>query len=97
MGGASREGIQRSQEQLLCADETLRVSLTPHGFHTLFDSRPTGQRSRNAFVHIVYSMHTVKRTTITLREDQHEWIQEHHLNLSSFIREQLDEYIEEHE
>ena len=42
-------------------------------------------------------MHTVKRTTITLREDQHEWIQEHHLNLSSFIREQLDELIEERE
>jgi hypothetical protein len=42
-------------------------------------------------------MHTVKRTTITLREDQHEWVQEHHLTLSSFIRERLDEYIEEHE
>ena len=49
------------------------------------------------FVHRVNIMHTVKRTTITLREDQHEWIQEHHLNLSSFIRERLDEYIEEHE
>ncbi len=48
-------------------------------------------------MHIVNIMHTVKRTTITLREDQHKWIQEHHLNLSSFIRERLDEYIEEHE
>ena len=40
-------------------------------------------------------MHTVKRKTITIREDQEEWIQENHLNLSSFIREQLDELIEE--
>ena len=40
---------------------------------------------------------TVKRKTITIREDQHEWIEDHHLNLSSFIREQLDELIEERE
>jgi len=40
-------------------------------------------------------VHTVKRKTITIREDQEEWIQENHLNLSSFIREQLDELIEE--
>jgi len=40
---------------------------------------------------------TVKRKTITIREDQDEWIEENHLNLSSFIREQLDELIEERE
>ena len=39
----------------------------------------------------------VKRKTITIREDQDEWIEDHHLNLSSFIREQLDELIEERE
>lgn len=43
----------------------------------------------------MHTVYTVKRTTITLREDQHEWVQEHHLNLSSFIREHLDELIEE--
>jgi hypothetical protein len=48
-------------------------------------------------MHTVNTIHAVKRTTITLREDQHEWIQQHHLNLSSFIREQLDEHIKEHE
>ena len=48
-------------------------------------------------VHSVHSMHTVKRKTITIREDQDEWIEDHHLNLSSFIREQLDELIEERE
>jgi len=40
---------------------------------------------------------TVKRKTITIREDQHEWIEDHYLNLSSFIREQLDELIEVYE
>jgi hypothetical protein len=40
-------------------------------------------------------MYTVKRKTITIREDQEEWIQENHLNLSSFVQEQLDELIEE--
>ena len=40
-------------------------------------------------------MHTVRRKTITIREDQEEWIQENHLNLSSFVQEQLDELIEE--
>ena len=39
----------------------------------------------------------VKRKTITIREDQDEWIEDRHLNLSSFIREQLDELIEERE
>jgi len=39
----------------------------------------------------------VKRKTITIREDQDEWIEDQHLNLSSFIREQLDELIEERE
>lgn len=39
----------------------------------------------------------VKRKTITIREEQDEWIQENHLNLSSFVREQLDRHIEENE
>ncbi|WP_269764018.1 hypothetical protein [Natronomonas pharaonis] len=37
----------------------------------------------------------MKRKTITIREDQEEWIQENHLNLSSFVQEQLDELIEQ--
>ncbi|MEF8814819.1 MAG: hypothetical protein V5A55_13520 [Halovenus sp.] len=37
----------------------------------------------------------MKRKTITIREDQEEWIQENHLNLSSFVQEKLDELIEE--
>ena len=42
-------------------------------------------------------MHTVKRKTITIREDQEEWIQDNHLNLSSFVQEKLDELIKERE
>ncbi len=37
----------------------------------------------------------MKRTTITLREDQHEWIQENHLSLSPFVQEKLDRLIED--
>jgi hypothetical protein len=40
---------------------------------------------------------TVKRKSITIREDQDEWIEDYHLNLSSFVREKLDELIEERE
>jgi len=32
---------------------------------------------------------------ITIREDQAEWVEESHLNLSSFVRGQLDQLIEE--
>jgi len=48
-------------------------------------------------MHEMHSMHTVKRKTITIREDQEEWIQDNHLNLSSFVQEKLDELIEERE
>jgi hypothetical protein len=36
-----------------------------------------------------------KRKTISIREDQEEWIQENHLNLSSFVQEKLDKLIEQ--
>ena len=36
-----------------------------------------------------------KRKTISIREDQEEWIKDNHLNLSSFVQEKLDELIEE--
>ena len=39
----------------------------------------------------------MKQKTVTIREDQQEWIERNHLNLSSFIRERLDELIEERE
>jgi hypothetical protein len=35
------------------------------------------------------------RKNITVREDQEEWIQENHLNLSRFVQDKLDELIEE--
>jgi len=48
-------------------------------------------------MHYTYNVHRVKRKTITIREDQEEWIQDNHLNLSSFVQEKLDELIEEHD
>ena len=35
------------------------------------------------------------RKTISIRDDQEEWIPENYLNLSSFVQEKLDELIEE--
>lgn len=35
------------------------------------------------------------RKNISIRDDQAKWIQENHLNLSSFVQEKLDELIEE--
>ncbi|WP_256548198.1 hypothetical protein [Natronosalvus rutilus] len=35
------------------------------------------------------------RKTISIRDDQEEWIQKNHLSLSSFVQEKLDELIEE--
>ena len=35
------------------------------------------------------------RKNISIRDDQAEWIQENHLNLSSFVQEKLDDLIEE--
>ena len=43
----------------------------------------------------MYSAYVVRRKNITIREDQAEWVEENHLNLSSFVRGQLDELIEE--
>ncbi|PHQ41161.1 hypothetical protein Z052_16240, partial [Halorubrum sp. C191] len=42
-----------------------------------------------------HSAYVVRRKNITIREDQAEWVEENHLNLSSFVRGQLDELIEE--
>jgi hypothetical protein len=44
-----------------------------------------------------HNTHVVRRKNITIREDQAEWVEENHLNLSSFVRSQLDELIEERE
>jgi len=35
------------------------------------------------------------RKNITIRDDQEEWIQENHLNLSRFVQDKLDDLIEE--
>jgi len=35
------------------------------------------------------------RKNSSIRDDQAEWAEENHLNLSSFVQEKLDEFIEE--
>jgi hypothetical protein len=43
----------------------------------------------------VYHTYVATRKNITIREDQEEWIQENHLNLSRFVQDKLDELMEE--
>ena len=52
--------------------------------------------STTNYLYVNYvSYNVVTRKTISIRDDQEEWIQDNHLNLSSFVQEQLDELIEE--
>ncbi len=83
----------------MCERDASRLVNAVIVVRTLYDGKPTGPpQSSNAFItSYVHSVHTVKRKTITIREDQDEWIEENHLNLSSFIRDQLDQLIEERE
>jgi hypothetical protein len=37
----------------------------------------------------------VKRTNVTLRDDQAEWLDDNQLNLSAFVRDRLDDKIEQ--
>lgn len=37
----------------------------------------------------------VTRKNISIRDDQAEWIEDQHLNLSRFVQDKLDELIEE--
>jgi len=62
-----------------------------------FDTRPQAHAIEAIIRVTCIACITVKRKTITIREDQDEWIEDQHLNLSSFVREQLDELIEERE
>lgn len=42
-------------------------------------------------------MQHMKRKNISIEEEQAEFIDEHHINLSSFVREQLEEMMDEYE
>ena len=54
--------------------------------------------STTSYLHVNYvNYDVVTRKTISIRDDQEEWIQNNHLNLSSFVQEKLDELIEERE
>ena len=57
--------------------------------------RPTSTTNYLYVNYVSYDVAT--RKTISIRDDQEEWIQDNHLNLSSFVQEKLDELIEERE
>jgi len=43
----------------------------------------------------MYRMDTVEQKSVTIREDQSEWLENNQLNLSAFLREKLDDKIEQ--
>jgi hypothetical protein len=40
-------------------------------------------------------MYTVQQKSVKIRDDQEEWLTDNHLNLSAFLRDRLDEKIEQ--
>ena len=91
------EDVPRNLRFLVCERDAKRL-VNAAQFSNTFDAQPTGPRSTKAIIRVsCIACITVKRKTITIREDQDEWIEDQHLNLSSFVREKLDELIEERE
>jgi len=43
----------------------------------------------------VYRIDIVEQKSVTIREDQSEWLENNQLNLSAFLREKLDDKIEQ--
>jgi len=81
-----------------CANESRSDSSTPSSSlrHVRrLAHRPTTTRNYLYADYVTYDVAT--RKTISIRDDQEEWIQDNHLNLSSFVQEKLDELIEERE
>ena len=69
----------------------------PHDSQT----RSTLGPQAHAIATLIYTSYVkcgvATRKNISIRDDQEEWIQENHLNLSSFVQEKLDELIEKRE
>ena len=78
-----------------CANETLRVSVTPHKYRTRLTLGPQAYAIENLICVVCVLYGVTTRKNISIRDDQEEWIQENHLSLSSFVQEKLDELIEE--
>ncbi|ESS11083.1 MAG: hypothetical protein A07HR60_02228 [uncultured archaeon A07HR60] len=43
----------------------------------------------------MYRIYTVQQKSVKIRDDQQEWLAENHLNLSAFLRDRLDDKIEQ--
>jgi hypothetical protein len=96
----SREGIQRPQKSEISGVRTNRGAIRPRR-HRLPNTlrrpahRPTSTTNPICIICVKYGVAT--RKNISIRDDQEEWIQDNHLNLSSFVQEKLDELIEQRE
>jgi hypothetical protein len=71
------------------------VSSPPHGSQTRSSLGPQAHAIATVLYVVCITYDVATRKTISIRDDQEEWIQENHLSLSSFVQEKLDELIEE--
>jgi hypothetical protein len=61
---------------------------------TLFYGCPRGKPFAIG-IFIEYHTCVATRKNITIRDDQEEWVQDNHLNLSRFVQDKLDDLIED--
>jgi hypothetical protein len=67
----------------------------PHSSQTCPVAVPQAHATTATILTGVHNTYVMRQKNITIREDQAEWVEENHLNLSSFVRGQLDELTEE--
>ena len=99
MARAGRGYSVHKSEALVCERDASRLVNDVIVFRTLYYSRPTGPPfSIGIFIEYhVYHTCVATRKNITIRDDQEEWVQDNHLNLSRFVQDKLDELIKERE
>jgi len=71
------------------------VSSTPHEYQTHPTLGPQAHAIATPICVFCVYCGVATRKNISIRDDQAEWVEENHLNLSSFVQEKLDELIEE--
>ena len=91
----SREGIQRPQKSEISGVRTRRRLVNAARFSNRSTLGPQARAIGTLICVVCVLCGVATRKNISIRDDQAEWVEENHLNLSSFVQEKLDELIEE--
>jgi len=86
------QGAKRPSSAVGRGYSVIIISQTLHDDRSYMPTSITNSLYANYVSYVVAT-----RKTISIRDDQEEWIQDNYLNLSSFVQEKLDELIEEQE